>query len=308
MGKVEEPVRIVPGPLRSQSIRSKAKMNLRLTMCIFCVIDYVIVTRGDFPSDECRRGFDCFSSPLNFDTIFTRDMDPVDCDREEDFNSGGGQIIVNCMKFVDPNAANWLMHLAISHSLWLLFAKAFEIIVWMASGNKAMTTFMLVLLLLYTIAAIALFFAGLLLEFTSSWIGFVVTLSFPAFVAICRQTALALRELRRAEIARLRTSVGADFGSAVEAWTAAAAQDGSHALQREIIMDDTLEQGAEGMRKRVNNAMQRIYSQDTYGLTLDIGAVNVEVPPQQSKFTTQRVDGRKNDVYSINGNTTPHLE
>lgn len=73
-------------------------------------------------------------------------------------------------------------------------------------------------------------------------------------------------------------------------------------------MDDTLEQGAEGMRKRVNNAMQRIYSQDTYGLTLDIGAVNVEVPPQQSKFTTQRVDGRKNDVYSINGNTTPHLE
>lgn len=70
--------------------------------------------------DECRRGFDCFSSPLNFDTIFTRDMDPVDCDREEDFNSGGGQIIVNCMKFVDPNAANWLMHLAISHSLWLL--------------------------------------------------------------------------------------------------------------------------------------------------------------------------------------------
>ncbi|KAF4697811.1 hypothetical protein FOZ63_018775, partial [Perkinsus olseni] len=108
--------------------------------------------------DECLRGFDCFSSPLSFKTVFTRDMDPVDCDNEEDFNPGGGQIIVNCMKFVEPNAANWLMHIAISHSLWLLVTKAFEIIVLMASGNKAMTTFMLVLLLLYTVAAIALFF------------------------------------------------------------------------------------------------------------------------------------------------------
>ncbi|KAF4657094.1 hypothetical protein FOZ61_006499 [Perkinsus olseni] len=297
-----------------KGIRSRAKMNLRLTMCIvlsylwqFCVIDYVINSRGDFPGDECVRGFDCFSSPLSFETVFTRDMDPVDCDHGEYFNPGGGQIIVNCMKFVEPNAANWLMHIAISHSLWLLVTKAFEIIVLMASGNKAMTTFMLVLLLLYTVAAIALFFGGFLLEFVSSWIGFVVTLSFPAFVAISRQTALILRDLRCAEIVRLRMLEGADFGSAVEAWTATgAAQSGDCGPSdgvtstRDVVDDGTLSEGAQGMRKRVNTAMQRILNRDTQGLTLDIGAVNVEMTSHYSKFAQwpdQRhaADSRFND-------------
>ncbi|KAF4674077.1 hypothetical protein FOL47_009756 [Perkinsus chesapeaki] len=236
-----------------KGIRCRAKMNLRLTMCVvlsylwqFCVIEYVINSQGDFPGKECRSGFDCFSSPLKFETIFTRDMDPIDCDNEGLFNPNGDQqLIVNCMKFVEPNAANWLMHIAISHSLWLLVTKAFELTVWMASGNQALSKFMLVLLIV--------------------------------------------------------ASEYADFGTAVEAWTATTAgvnQD-NNTTQEDLSMeqrqtassssssaaaaaasdehnnnyydDSSLNDGAEGMRKRVNRAMHEIFNRDTNEMTLDIG-------------------------------------
>lgn len=207
------------GPMAGR-LRSQAKMLMRMTLCVvlsylwqYCVMDTGQQVGTEFPVQECREEKDCFASNLHFITLFNRQYTPVDCKGpQEAFPS---RVVVSCIRFVQPSASKWLMHLAISHSITQLNLKAFEILVWVAGNSPRMRRLIGVMIFISLTVCLGLFFAGILSEFASSWLSFVTILSVPMFFHTVYQGAKVLEELWKEESARVQTSIESHLNSAL---------------------------------------------------------------------------------------------
>lgn len=187
-----------------KKIRAEAKMLIRMTLCLVlsylwqhCVLQTSQDVGVEFPTSQCERGHDCFASELHFVTLFNRQHTAIDCDGpHENFKS---QVVVSCIQFVTPEGSLWLMHLAIAHSVTQLNFKAYELLVWIASKSRRTRRCIRLLILLTLLTFLALFFAGILSEFVSSWLSFVMSLCIPLFLHIVWKTGHAVEKLWRLE-------------------------------------------------------------------------------------------------------------
>lgn len=182
-----------------KKIRAEAKMVCRMTICLVlsylwqhCVLETTQQVGQDFPREECDKGADCFASNLHFVTFFNRQYEAIDCKSEENFKK---RVVVSCIRFIPPTATTWLMHLAISHSVTQLNFKAFEILVWV-SGNSKWARRLIVSLIFVSLSTfVSLFFAGVITEFVSSWLAFVMSLMIPWFLYTVYKSAKQLERL-----------------------------------------------------------------------------------------------------------------
>lgn len=195
-----------------KQIRAEAKMLIRLTICVVlsylwqhCVLETTQKVGIDFPVDECEDGHDCFASKLHFDTFFTRSHEAIDCGgNHEDFPS---RVVVSCIKFIQPSATKWLMHLAIAHSVTQLNFKAYEVLVWIA-GNSTWIRYLLGTLIFVSLSTfIGLFLGGVLSEFVSSWLSFVMSFAIPVFLHTVWKTAKALECLWKQDSEKVQQSI-----------------------------------------------------------------------------------------------------
>jgi|Transcript_20694 hypothetical protein len=194
-----------------KTIRSEAKMLIRITICVVlsylwehCVLETVQLVGKSFPKDECDQGHDCFASTLHFVTFFNHNNEDVDCSNPKDFDQ---QMVVSCIRFVKPTASNWLMHLAIAHSITQLNLKSFELMVWVGGNSRWMRRFMGVFIFISLSVFVGLFFGGVLAGFVSSWLSFVMSLSVPAFLYVVYQTSKALSGLWRIDAEQVQKSI-----------------------------------------------------------------------------------------------------
>jgi len=196
-----------------KSIRAQAKMLIRMTVCVLlsylwqhCVLETSQDLTYEFPTNLCRQDYDCFSSEVQYSTLFTQEFAGLNCSLldQPDFDT---RTVVTCIRFVTPSGTNWLMHLAISHSLMQLNFKCFEILVWMGGGSRSIRRIILFFIVATIILFIALFFAGVLTSFVSSWLGFVMTLSVPKFLHSVWVTGKALHSLRTEEAVKVQRSI-----------------------------------------------------------------------------------------------------
>merc|ERR1712003_36945 len=103
---------------------------------------------------------DCFASELHFMTLFKRQYEPVNCQGEGvDFSS---RVVVSCIRFVTPAASNWLMHIAIAHSVTQLNLKSFELMVWITGNSRCMRRFVGLMVFISLIVCVGLFFSGVM--------------------------------------------------------------------------------------------------------------------------------------------------
>jgi hypothetical protein len=92
------------------------------------------------------------------------------------------RMVVSCIRFITPTATNWLMHLAIAHSVTQLNFKAFEMLVWVGGNSKWCKRTIGLLIFISLTSFIVLFFTGVMSEFVSSWLSFVMSLTIPLFL------------------------------------------------------------------------------------------------------------------------------
>jgi hypothetical protein len=202
---------ISDGPL-GKTVRAHAKMVVRMTICLVlsylwqhCVLETSQKVGFDFPIAECNAGADCFSSRLHFTTLFNREYEAIDCKgSQKNFEK---RAVVSCIRFVPPTATTWLMHLAISHSVTQLNFKAFELLVWIGGNSKA-TQRILACLIVFTFSLfIGLFFGGVMSEFVSSWLSFVMSLTIPLFLHAVYKCACALEHLWKEEAIQISSDI-----------------------------------------------------------------------------------------------------
>mmetsp|Transcript_54622 Transcript_54622/g.130341 ORF Transcript_54622/g.130341 Transcript_54622/m.130341 type:complete len:405 (-) Transcript_54622:82-1296(-) len=181
-----------------KAIRRQAKNVIRMTILV--VLSYLwqnCVLHADqkigtaFPVEQCEAGSDCFASEVHISTIFTRQYTAVQCNSEQEaFET---RQVISCVRFAEPSASAWLMHLAIANSVAQLNFKCFELGVWLAGKSKAVRHVLVTLMVLSALAVIALFFLGALSSFVSSWLSFVMTLSLPLWFSAVHASGYALK-------------------------------------------------------------------------------------------------------------------
>jgi hypothetical protein len=196
-----------------KKIRSEAKMLIRITICVVlsylwehCVLETQQLVGTEFPDNECERGMDCFASKLHFVTFFSHHHQHVDCNdhTKDPFET---RMVVSCINIVQPTASNWLMHLAIAHSITQLNLKSFELMVWVGGNSKWMRRFVGLFAFISLAVFLGLFFGGVLAGFVSSWLSFVMSLSVPAFLYVVWQNAKALSSLWRTDAEQVQKSI-----------------------------------------------------------------------------------------------------
>jgi len=219
-------------------------MLIRMTICVVlsylwqhCVLETTQKVGNEFPVTECEDGHDCFASKLHFNTFFTRSHEAIDCKGpEEEFPN---RVVVSCIKFIQPSATLWLMHLAIAHSVTQLNFKAYEVLVWMA-GNSVWFRHLLGILIFVSLSVfIGLFFGGILSEFVSSWLSFVMSFAVPCFLHTVWKTAKALEILWREDSEKVQMSIESHLNSAFK--------DIEDAVMREAL--NTEDQDRQGGQK-----------------------------------------------------------
>lgn len=183
-------------------VRAEAKMIARMTICLVlsylwqhCVLETTQMVGHEFPRKQCDKGADCFASSLHFYTFFNRDYEAVDCDRSRGDHDFEQRVVVSCIRFITPAGTTWLMHLAISHSITQLNFKAFELMVWIGGNSKWARRMIGFLIFLSLLSLLGLFFGGLLSEFVSSWLSFVMSLTIPMFLYTTYKTGRKLERL-----------------------------------------------------------------------------------------------------------------
>mmetsp|Transcript_17641 Transcript_17641/g.32482 ORF Transcript_17641/g.32482 Transcript_17641/m.32482 type:complete len:414 (-) Transcript_17641:94-1335(-) len=197
-------------------IRAEAKMLIRITLCVVlsylwqhCVLETTQQVGTEFPRKQCEENHDCFASELHFFTLFNRQHEAIDCNKkDEDLDQVfPRRVVVSCIRFITPSAETWLMHLAIANSVMQLNFKAFEVLVWMC-GNSPMTRHFIGALILLTLSVfVGLFFGGVMSEFVSSWLSFVMSLAIPAFLHTTWKCAKALDELWRMDAVQVQQNI-----------------------------------------------------------------------------------------------------
>jgi hypothetical protein len=195
-----------------KQIRAQAKMLIRMNLCIVlsylwqhCVMETTQSVGTGFPKKECEDNLDCFASKFHIETYFTWKHTSIDCGGvPSGFTS---RTVVTCVRFIPPMATTWLMHLAIAHSVTQLNFKAYEVLVWIAGNSMWFRRCVGVLIVISLSAFVALLFSGLVTEFVSSWLSFVMSLSIPLFFYIVFKTGVALELLWRMDVLKVQTSI-----------------------------------------------------------------------------------------------------
>lgn len=198
-------------------IRAEAKMLIRITLCVVlsylwqhCVLETTQKVGKEFPIEECKEDHDCFASELHFFTLFNRNHEAIDCSRAmeeiapEDFQK---RVVVSCIRFITPEAGNWLMHAAIANSVMQLNFKAFEVLVWICGNSPMIRHFTGVLIFCSLAVFVGLFFGGVMSEFVSSWLSFVMSLAIPAFLHTTWKCAKALDLLWRMDAVQVQQNI-----------------------------------------------------------------------------------------------------
>jgi len=168
-------------------LHRRAKMLIRMTLCVVlsylwqhCVLETEQIVGTTFPHEQCNEQRDCFASELHYLTLVNRQHTPVDCSAPtQDFPT---KVVISCIRFVKPSTTTWLMHLAISHSVTQLNLKSYEILTWIGGSSSRFRRLILVLMVVTFLLWIALFFSGVMSEFVSSWLSFVMSMSIPTFL------------------------------------------------------------------------------------------------------------------------------
>eukprot|EP00404_Azadinium_spinosum_P022480 CAMPEP_0180614028 /NCGR_PEP_ID=MMETSP1037_2-20121125/31205_1 /TAXON_ID=632150 /ORGANISM="Azadinium spinosum, Strain 3D9" /LENGTH=356 /DNA_ID=CAMNT_0022633727 /DNA_START=51 /DNA_END=1121 /DNA_ORIENTATION=+ len=207
----------------AEKLRGHAKMLVRCALCVVlsylwqhCVLETSQHVGTNFPVEACDAGKDCFASELHFTTLFSRQHTAVDCNGpREDFQS---RVVVSCIRFVDPDSTQWLMHLAIAHSVTQLNLKCYEVLVWVAGNSKWVRRFILLLTILFFISQLALFFAGMLSEFVSSWLSFVTSFSVPTFLFTVWRSGKVLDAMWKQDALRMQRSIEEHLSTALSSF------------------------------------------------------------------------------------------
>lgn len=201
-----------------KSIRAEAKMVVRLTICLVlsylwqhCVLETSQQVGTDFPKDACGKGADCFASRVHIATFFSREYDAIDCETPKDFEK---RMVISCIRFVPPTATTWLMHLAISYSITQLNYKAFELLVWIAGNSKWSRRIIGGLIFITFSMFVGLFFGGVLTEFVSSWLSFVMSLTIPMFLHTVYKNSRSLEKLWKDEAVKVQLQLEAHLSGA----------------------------------------------------------------------------------------------
>mmetsp|Transcript_6466 Transcript_6466/g.15338 ORF Transcript_6466/g.15338 Transcript_6466/m.15338 type:complete len:374 (+) Transcript_6466:87-1208(+) len=215
---------LVSNVAEANHLRRQAKMLCRMTLCVVlsylwqhCVMDTTQQVGREFPRKECNDGKDCYASELHFMTLLSRQHEPVDCSGEhKDFPS---RMVVSCIRLVEPSAAGWLMHLAISHSITQLNFKAFEILVWLTGNSANMRrlfgVFPRLVISLGAFVGVCLFFGGVVSDFAASWLSFVTIISIPLFFHSVYRSSKVLHTLYVEEAARVQSSIEQHLSAAL---------------------------------------------------------------------------------------------
>jgi len=192
-------------------VRSEAKLVVRLTICVVlsylwqhCVLETTQQVGTDFPTAQCDLGADCFASTLHFTTLFTRDYEAIDCTLKQEFAS---RHVVSCIRFIPPTASSWMMHLAISHSVTQLNFKSYEVMVWIGGNSKWCRRLLCGLIIITFSLFIGLFFGGVMSEFVSSWLSFVMSLTIPLFLHTVYGSAKSLQKLWTEEAVKVQQQI-----------------------------------------------------------------------------------------------------
>jgi len=199
---------ISDGPLGKQ-VRANAKMLIRLTVCIVlsylwnhCVLQASQNVGKDFPVQQCSEGADCFYSRFHYMTFLERQYTGIDCNGPH--NSFDTNVVVSCIKFIQPAATTWLMHSAIAHSVIQLNCKAYVVLVWVV-GYSAILRYTAGFLVIAALSVfIGLFFGA---QFVSSWLSFVMSLSVPLYMYMVYRSGSALTTLRVLETMKLHLAI-----------------------------------------------------------------------------------------------------
>lgn len=213
-------IEVMDGRIAS-TLRGEVKTLIRMTL--FLVLSYlwqhlVVETSQqvgrDFPSDQCRDQYDCFASDLHYTTLFTHKHEPVDCSKEAEFVK---KMVVSCIRFVKPSGTHWLMHMAIGHSLTHMHLKGYEVLVWVAGNSRWFRRMIGVLVILSLGLFLGLFFGGVMLEFVSSWLSFVMSLSLPVFLHTVWRSGCILEDLWKQQAKHRHDSIEKHFKAALAA-------------------------------------------------------------------------------------------
>merc|ERR1712217_399036 len=89
---------------------------------------------------------------------------------------------------------------------------------------------------------VSLFFSGVMSEFVSSWLGFVMTFSVPVFLTTVSRTAIVLQEVWTADANRVQKSIESHLNSALEEVEAGFADDADEYGEDQVLSDSALKQ------------------------------------------------------------------
>jgi hypothetical protein len=231
-----------------KKIRSEAKMLIRITICVVlsylwehCVLETKQLVGTKFPKEECEQDLDCFASKLHFVTFFSHHHEHVDCSGpKDDFDT---RMVVSCISFVTPTASNWLMHLAIAHSITQLNLKSFELMVWVGGNSRWMRRFVGMFVFISLAVFVGLFFGGVLAGFVSSWLSFVMSLSVPSFLYVVWQNAKALSSLWRADAEQVQLSIEAHLQGAFRDIESTIHNENTESHQEQHFHHDAINKG-----------------------------------------------------------------
>mmetsp|Transcript_50841 Transcript_50841/g.114323 ORF Transcript_50841/g.114323 Transcript_50841/m.114323 type:complete len:381 (+) Transcript_50841:95-1237(+) len=204
-----------------KAIRRQSKHVIRMTILVIlsylwqnCVLRADQTIGNEFPVDECDAGSDCFASEVHIATILTRQYQSVDCDGDRsDFED---RQVVSCVRFMEPSASSWLMHLAIANSVAQLNFKCFELGVWLAGKSKMVRHLIVALIVLSSLSVIAMFFLGEVSVFLSSWLAFVMTFSLPLWFAAVHASGYSLKVVVEEAERRMQQSIEANLTNAFQ--------------------------------------------------------------------------------------------
>eukprot|EP00931_Biecheleriopsis_adriatica_P120405 TRINITY_DN95529_c0_g1_i1.p1 TRINITY_DN95529_c0_g1~~TRINITY_DN95529_c0_g1_i1.p1 ORF type:complete len:399 (+),score=78.76 TRINITY_DN95529_c0_g1_i1:60-1199(+) len=216
-----------------KALRWEAMMLTRVTLCVvlsylweFCVFQTTTQVGRQFPEDQCKAEMDCFASEFHFLTFFNRDHQPVDCTALSTMRESGqsvnvaeffdNKVVVSCIAFVPPSATLWLMHLAIAHSQVQLTQKAFGVLTWSCGQSKIFHRVIAASGIIALGLFIGLFFGGVMTQFLSSWLAFVISLSVPVFCQIVWKSGRILQQLWLEESRRAQASIEENLASALK--------------------------------------------------------------------------------------------
>lgn len=292
-------------------IRSEAKMLIRVTLCVVlsylwqkCVVETSQQIGREFPHELCQADSHCFKSKLSPGTLFTRQVESLDCSGPSgDFETSA---VVSCIRLIQPSATTWLMHLAIAHSVTQLNFKAYEVLVWIA-GNSRWVRYVIGFLVFVSLSIFMALFVGVVSEFVSSWLSFVMSVTIPIFLYTVWSSAKALETLWKEDNARVHVSIENNLNSAFEDIEQAIAQEASanqEMLRNSTGVDCIETRHVYGSRGKASAAGGMIKNFLVAGFSKSSDVIHT-VSRGRKQFMRQRASGKDDDADMLEEEPTP---